>query len=352
MLRQAEIVFAVRERRLGATSTTRAGARRADVATNGRPRTNIRVTGRSCSTQYDPIVSALHPSTRQGETIIDSLRAPGSAWRSFPWPGDGQTSTLAPMLRAAMAGSRIGRDWADRRQQMVPLPFPELEVAEGVFAPTQGSYLLWKTLFLRAYGHNLHCLDVGSGCGVLAVQMALNGAASVDALDIQEAAVANTLENAALNGVRAAVSAEVADLNHWRPRRRYDLVVASLYQMPVDPKGEPQPERPPDFWGRDLLDLFLRLLPQLLVDGGRALVLQLSIVGQQQTAALLEELGLEGRIVDFGFFPFGPLFTRNAEQISVVESLSDAHHIHVGDEDVMIAYALEIRRKAPDWSSE
>ena len=255
------------------------------------------------------------------------------------------------MLRAAMAGSRIGRDWADRRQQVVPLPFPEIEVAEGVFAPTQGSYLLWKTLFLRGDGHNLHCLDVGSGCGVLAVQMALNGAASVDALDIEEAAVANTLENAALNGVRAAVAAEVADLKHWRPRRRYDLVVASLYQMPVDPEGEPQAERPPDFWGRDLLDLFLRLLPQLLVDGGRALVLQLSIVGQEQTAALLEELGLEGRIVDFGFFPFGPLFTRNAAQIAVVESLSDAHHIHVGDEDVMIAYALEVRRKAPDWSA-
>jgi len=256
------------------------------------------------------------------------------------------------MLRAAMnARSRIGRDWADRRQQVVPLPFPALEVAEGVFAPTQGSYLLWKTLFLRGDGHNLHCLDVGSGCGVLAVQMALNGAASVDALDIQEAAVANTLENAELNGVRAAVSAEVADLNHWRPRRRYDLVVASLYQMPVDPEGEPQEERPPDFWGRELLDRFLRLLPQLLVDGGRALVLQLSIVGQARTAELLEELGLEGRIVDFGFFPFGPLFSRNAAQIAVVESLSDAHHIHVGGEDVMVAYALEIRRKATDWAA-
>ena len=79
---------------------------------------------------------------------------------------------------------------------------------------------------------------------------------------------------------------------------------------------------------------------------GRALVLQLSIIGQERTAELLDELGLEARIVDFGFFPFGPLFSRNAEQIAVVESLSDAHHIHVGDEDVMIAYALEIRHRA------
>ncbi len=244
------------------------------------------------------------------------------------------------------SGASIGRDWADRRQQILPLPFPELEVEEGVFAPTQGSYLLWKSLFLRGDGHNLHCLDVGCGCGVLAVQMALNGASSVDALDIEAAAVVNTLGNAERNGVGGAVSAQVADLNAWEPQRCYGLVVASLYQMPVDPAAEPQTERPPDFWGRDLLDHFLRLLPQLLDDGGRALVLQLSIIGQQRTVELLDELGLEARIIDFGFFPFGPLFDRNAEQIAAVERRSDAHHIHVGSEDVMIAYALEVRRRA------
>jgi SAM-dependent methyltransferase len=243
-------------------------------------------------------------------------------------------------------GAGIGRDWADRRQQILPLPFPELEVEEGVFAPTQGSYLLWKSLFLRGDGHALHCLDVGCGCGVLAVQLALNGAATVDALDIEEAAVANTLANAERNGVGGAVSGEVADLNVWKPQHRYGLIVASLYQMPVDPAAEQQAERPPDFWGRGLLDHFLRLLPDLLDDGGRALVLQLSIIGQQRTAELLDELALEARIVDFGFFPFGPLFDRNARQIAAVEQLSDAHHIHVGSEDVMIAYALEIRRRA------
>ena len=240
---------------------------------------------------------------------------------------------------------RIGRDWSDRRQQILPLPFPQLRVAEGVFAPTQGSYLLWKNLFLRGDGHNMTCLDVGCGCGVLAVQMALNGAALVEAIDIDPAAVANTLSNGSLNGIDDKLAGTVADLQDWQPTRRYDLAVASLYQLPVDPSGTLETERPPDFWGRELLDRFLRLLPDLLTQPGRALVLQLSIIGQEATAELLAELGLEARIVDFGFFPFGPLFSRNADQIAVVEALSDAHHIHVGDEDVMIAYALEIRHQ-------
>jgi release factor glutamine methyltransferase len=241
---------------------------------------------------------------------------------------------------------QIGRDWSDRRQQILPLPFPQLSVAENVFAPTQGSYLLWKNLFLRGDGHNMACVDVGCGCGVLAVQMALNGAAHVEAIDIEPKAVANTLANGSLNGVGDRLTGTVADLQDWHPTRRYDLAVASLYQLPVDPGGTTETERPPDYWGRELLDRFLRLLPDLLTMPGRALVLQLSIIGQERTAELLDELGLEARIVDFGFFPFGPLFSRNAEQIAVVESLSDAHHIHVGDEDVMIAYALEIRHRA------
>ena len=37
----------------------------------------------------------------------------------------------------------------------------------------------------------------------------------------------------------------------------YDLIVASLYQMPVDPYEEPTGHRPLDYWGRNLLDHFL-----------------------------------------------------------------------------------------------
>ena len=72
---------------------------------------------------------------------------------------------------------------------------PEIVVEPDVFIPTQGSYLVWKHLFANGIGAGKSCIDVGCGAGILAVQMALNGAQKVVALDIDKAAVANTLTN-------------------------------------------------------------------------------------------------------------------------------------------------------------
>ena len=235
------------------------------------------------------------------------------------------------------------KPWLDEHGRVLfPLPFPELVVDPGVFVPTQGSYLVWKHLFESGAGEGAACVDVGCGCGILAVQLALNGAANVHAIDIDRNAVANTLANAFRNGVSDRVSGDTADLFDWKPERSFDLVVASLYQLPVDPFEEPTGHRPPDYWGRTLLDHFLRLLPELLAPDGKAYVMQLSIIGQSSTERLLARAGLDARVVEFSFFPFGPLFEGSRAQIERVEGLSDAYHVTVGDEDVMVAYLLEV----------
>ena len=240
--------------------------------------------------------------------------------------------------------------WRDEQGRTIyPLPFPDLAVEPGVFVPTQGSYLLWKHLHNTGLGAGGTCLDVGCGCGILAVQLALNGATSVHAIDIDRGSVANTLANAFRNGVSAQMSGDTIDLFQWEPEERFDVIAASLYQMPVDPYEEPSGHRPLDFWGRNLFDRFLALLPDLLRDDGRALVLQLSILGQVRTAELLASHGLEAKVVDYSFFPFGEVFEPNAAQIARVEELSDAHHLAVGGDNVMIAYLLEVTRAAlPD----
>ena len=238
------------------------------------------------------------------------------------------------------------RPWVDEDGRLLyPLPFPDIVCEPDVFVPTAGSLLLWKHLWQERLGAGSRCLDVGCGTGLLAVQLALNGAERVHAIDINRRAVANTLANAFRNGVSERVTGAEVDLYTYEPDGSYDLVVASLYQMPVDP-FQGASHRPPDFWGRNLLDHLIGLLPRLLEADGRAYLMQLSILGQLRTAELLEANGLEAKVVDIGFFPMSDLFLENGEQIARVEQLSDAWHLELGDSDVMAAYLLEL---TPRW---
>ncbi|MEA2381294.1 MAG: hypothetical protein QOH72_1265 [Solirubrobacteraceae bacterium] len=230
----------------------------------------------------------------------------------------------------------------DAGRRLFPLEVPEIVCEPGVFVPTQGSYLVWKYLFQHHIGAGRRCLDIGCGTGLLAIQLARNGAEHVHAIDIERRAVANTLSNAFRNGVADRMTGEAVDLYPWVPKDRYDLVVASLYQMPVDPYDQPNSHRPLDFWGRNLLDHLITLLPRLLTADGTAYVMQLSILGQARTAELLARAGYQARVVDFSFFDFHQLFSERKTQIARVEELSDAYHLNFRDEDVMVAYLLEI----------
>jgi len=57
-------------------------------------------------------------------------------------------------------------------------------------------------------------LDIGCGYGLLTVQLARNGAAHVHGIDIEPAAVKDTMTNPFRNGVAERVSAAVRDLDH------------------------------------------------------------------------------------------------------------------------------------------
>ncbi len=259
-------------------------------------------------------------------------------------PGRPRSEPLAAEPEAP-TGGYAARPWLDEQgRNLYPLPFPELGFDPDVFVPSVGSLLMWKHLLRERVGAGKRCLDVGCGSGLLAIQLALNGAESVRAVDIQREAVANTLANAFRNGVADRVTGAEVDLYMVEPEERYDVVVASLYQMPVDPFEQFAGHRPLDFWGRNLVDHLIGLLPRLLVDDGVALVMQLSILSQRQTAELLDRLGLRARVVETGFFPFTELFEENREQIERVEQLSDAYHLDLRDQDVMVAYLLELAR--------
>src|SRR3954454_22091474 len=265
---------------------------------------------------------------------------PGDHHGELPLP-----SPPATLDALALSEAPAARPWTDERgRRLYPLQMPEIVCDPDVFVPTQGSFLMWKHLFREGIGDGKRCIDIGCGTGLLAIQLALNGAEHVHAIDIDRRAVANTLANAGRNGVADRMTGEAVDLYPWVPKARYDVLVASLYQMPVDPYDEPNSHRPLDFWGRNLLDHLITLLPTLLEDDGVAYLMQLSILSQTRTADLLAEHGFSSRVVDFAFFTFHELFHARKRQIERVEELSDAYHLRFKEEDVMVAYLLEVRR--------
>jgi len=91
--------------------------------------------------------------------------------------------------------------------------------------PTTRMCLRWTAG--RAPGELGRTLDYGCGSGILAIGAALYGASSVDAVDIDEAAVQSTRDNAAANGVALNVGLPDAAAGE------YDTVLANILATPL-----------------------------------------------------------------------------------------------------------------------
>lgn len=73
----------------------------------------------------------------------------------------------------------------------------------------------------------LRVLDMGSGTGVLAIVALKRGAASADAVDIDDAACSSCLENGAANGTADRMEVLLGDVR-CVAGRRYDLILANI----------------------------------------------------------------------------------------------------------------------------
>ena len=188
-------------------------------------------------------------------------RARGHEARPPP-PARSRTAALERVVDAQRAARAVAR--RARRRPVSRCRCRSSRSRTGVFVPTHGSFLVWKHLFQTRRGRRACAASTSAAAaGIQTVQLALNGA---DARACDRHRPQRDREH----------GLERVPQRRRRPRerrRRRPLpvgprtsattsIVASLYQMPVDPYEEPSGHRPLDYWGRNQLDHFLGLLPR------------------------------------------------------------------------------------------
>ena len=159
-----------------------------------------------------------------------------------------------------------------------------------VYEPAEDTLLLAENL---AVGEGDTALDVGTGTGLIALLMARK-AKFVLGVDVNPLAVELARENAGLNGIRN-VEFRLSDLFE-RVDGKFDVITFNAPYLP----GEP--EEPIDLalvggkTGREVLDRFIKEVPDYLKPGGTVQIVQSSITGIEETLKRLEKVGLTARV--------------------------------------------------------
>lgn len=100
---------------------------------------------------------------------------------------------------------------------------PKMSFGTGHHATT---YLMAEQMLAMDFS-GASVLDMGSGTGILAILAAQRGAVVVDAVDIDEWAYENCLENIQANGVQTAVCPVLGDVSAIRGKM-YDYILANI----------------------------------------------------------------------------------------------------------------------------
>ncbi|NOZ76459.1 MAG: methyltransferase [Euryarchaeota archaeon] len=182
-------------------------------------------------------------------------------------------------------------------------------VRPGVYPPAEDSFLLARHLKPR---EGERVLDMGTGCGIQGI-VASARAAEVVACDINPAAVSCARENCLTNGIEnmEVVESDLFD----RIGGRFHLIAFNPPYLPTDDRepGDPLTRA----WdggrdGREVTRAFIQGLEGHLEPGGRVLLVQSSLSGHRETLAMLEDAGLETRIIAEERFFFERLYLLEA----------------------------------------
>jgi len=164
----------------------------------------------------------------------------------------------------------------------------KIQVTENVYRPAEDSFLIADQI---PYYRSRRTLDLGTGCGILALVSAEN-AKEVVASDINPYAADCAKKNAETNGLDHKINILVGDLfDHIKTGERFDLITFNPPYLP-EPKHQAQRDHLNASWnggndGRQVTDRFLNQFPRFLRKEGNLLLVQSSLGGIRSTISKL-----------------------------------------------------------------
>ena len=216
--------------------------------------------------------------------------------------------------------------------------------APNVFNPTSTTTLLLRAARRALVPSPRSVLDLGCGCGIVAVVLAKHVApgTAVYASDLSAAAVRLTLDNARRNGV--TIDGRCGSLFEPWSGERFDLIVDDVAGVaePLDRLSGWYPEAVPSGAGPDGTRWILQILDQAvdhLTPGGRLLFPVLTL---SREAQVLERAGSRFATVAQVDEQWYPLSEELLAQGTLLDELSRAGRIRVEQRGSRLCWATKV----------
>ena len=171
------------------------------------------------------------------------------------------------------------------------------DVFETVYEPAEDSFLLAEGLEIEK---DDLVLDLGSGCGLLAV-LAAQKAQKVVATDVNPHAVQCVLHNASLNRVADKIEARQGSL--FEPVEAGESFDVILFNAPYLPsEAWEKHDLASRAWaggesGRRVIDRFIVETPRYSKNNGRILLVQSTLSDVEQSLRMFAEQGLHAKVM-------------------------------------------------------